>query len=60
FPAIGTGVGGLPVEEAAREMLRMVSSFLKAEAASVEKVAFVLFGEKDFQVFAAELENVGR
>lgn len=59
FPAIGTGVGGLAVEEAAREMLRAVSVFLKSEADGVEKVEFVLFGERDFQVFAAELENVG-
>ncbi len=59
FPARGTGVGGLAVEEAAGEMLRAVSGFMESEADNVEKVEFVLFGERDFQVFVAELENAG-
>lgn len=59
FPAIGTGVGGLPVDEAASRMLHAAASFLNSGKGSVRKVEFVLFQEKDLHTFAAVLENVG-
>lgn len=59
FPAIGTGVGGLPVEVAARSMFKAAVAFLNMDLGSVREIEFVLFEKKDFQSFQAVLENVG-
>ncbi|MEE9240872.1 MAG: macro domain-containing protein [bacterium] len=60
FPAIGTGVGGLPIDEAARRMLRAAAEHLKAGDCSLERIEFVLFGKADLQAFIVELENAER
>jgi len=54
FPALGTGVGGFPVEECARVMLDEILSF-PAEGASLEKVVFALFDETGYKAFEQEL-----
>ena len=59
FPAIGTGVGGLPIDVAADRMLHAAASFLSSEEGSVRNIDFVLFSGKDLQSFEAVLENVG-
>ncbi len=59
FPAIGTGVGGLPIDVAADRMLHATVSFLSSGEGSVRNIDFVLFSEKDLQSFEAVLENVG-
>jgi O-acetyl-ADP-ribose deacetylase len=51
FPALGTGVGGFPVGECARVMLRSVQAFSPA-ARSVRTIRFVLFGERSYRKFA--------
>ncbi len=54
FPALGTGVGGFPVEDAARIMIDAAKDFL-AGSKSVIQVGFVLFDKGSYQAFSAEL-----
>ncbi len=51
FPAIGTGVGGFPLEEAAGSMLTAVVDHAAAEADSPQTVHFVLFQQSIYQAF---------
>ncbi len=57
FPAIGTGVGGLGLDQSARRMLRSAAAYLRSEPGSIERIEFVMFAEDDCRAFAAELEN---
>lgn len=59
FPAIGTGVGGFPLEECARIMTENVTDYLKKEDTSIERVYFVLFDEPAFRVFEKTLSAKG-
>ncbi|MDD5189961.1 MAG: macro domain-containing protein [Dehalococcoidales bacterium] len=56
LPAFGTGVGRLPVEEAAQIMLQEVKKFARTPS-SLETVTFVLYREKEFHVFQEEWER---
>jgi O-acetyl-ADP-ribose deacetylase (regulator of RNase III) len=58
FPAIGTGVGGLPVAEAAQRMIGVAAEFLGAASGHLEKIEFVLFDDLNFQTFTNGVENV--
>jgi len=51
FPALGTGVGGFPLEECARIMLDAVAEHAKADTL-LERVEFVLFGQEAYGAFA--------
>jgi O-acetyl-ADP-ribose deacetylase (regulator of RNase III) len=55
FPAIGCGVGGFPVDRAARIMIDAVNQFA-AEKTSIEEVTFALFVQKDYDAFRSVLE----
>lgn len=56
LPALGTGVGGFPVEEAARIMLEATLATLRTTSPAVlEKVVFVLFTPDAHQAFEAAL-----
>ena len=50
FPAIGTGIGGFPVEECAEIMLREAAQHLKTET-SLKTIYFVLYDEASKKVF---------
>jgi O-acetyl-ADP-ribose deacetylase (regulator of RNase III) len=50
FPAIGTGVGGFPVEQCAEIMLRAVGDHIKMRT-SLEKIYFVLYDDATLQAF---------
>jgi len=50
FPSISTGAYGFPIEKAASIALREVRKFLE-ENDTIEEVIFVLFFEKDFQIY---------
>lgn len=50
FPAIGTGAGGLSVEESARVMLQTILDHVRATT-SLESVVFVLADESTRQTF---------
>ena len=56
FPALGTGVGGFPVEECARIMLGEVRRHL-VKRSGLERVVFVLFDERVYNVFRQELKR---
>jgi len=50
FPAISTGAYGYPLEEAAKIAIKTVLEYLGA-GSGIEKVIFVLFTERDRQVY---------
>jgi O-acetyl-ADP-ribose deacetylase (regulator of RNase III) len=54
FPSISTGAYGFPIEKAAPIALKEVRKFLE-ENDAVKEVIFVLFSEKDFQIY----QNLG-
>ncbi len=50
FPALGTGVGGFPLEECARIMLDAVRQQAPA-ATTLERVTFVLYDQRAYDAF---------
>jgi len=50
FPSISTGAYGFHIEEAAPIALREIKKFLE-ENDAIKEVIFVLFSEKDFQIY---------
>jgi O-acetyl-ADP-ribose deacetylase (regulator of RNase III) len=56
FPALGTGVGGFPLEEAARIAVRAVRDELQ-RSPSVEHVVFALRGAAAYEAFALALAH---
>lgn len=57
FPAISTGVYAYPVREAARIALKTVMDYL-GEHRDIERVRFVLFDQKMFDVFSEEMNKL--
>jgi O-acetyl-ADP-ribose deacetylase (regulator of RNase III) len=51
FPALGTGVGGFPLDECARIMLDAVEGHAAAGTTSLEQVLFVLYDASSYQAF---------
>jgi O-acetyl-ADP-ribose deacetylase (regulator of RNase III) len=58
FPALGTGVGGFPLDEAARITVETVREEL-AGSPQIEHVIFALRGSAAYQAFSAELHPAG-
>jgi len=58
FPSISTGVYGYPIKEASVLALETVMSCLKGET-FIERVEFVLFSLKDYNVYCSALKAVG-
>ena len=56
FPALGTGVGGFPLNECARIMIDEVRRY-SAGKTGLEKAVFVLFGQPAYQAFKQELDT---
>jgi O-acetyl-ADP-ribose deacetylase (regulator of RNase III) len=54
FPALGTGVGGFPLEEAAKIMVSTVRDEL-ANSPTIEHVIFALRGASAYHAFGVEL-----
>jgi len=54
LPALGTGVGGFPLAEAARIMIEEARKHLAGET-SVREITFALFGREAYDAFKAEL-----
>jgi O-acetyl-ADP-ribose deacetylase (regulator of RNase III) len=50
FPSISTGAYGYPTEEASRVAVEAVKDYLEKED-KIEKVTFVLFSERDFNIY---------
>ena len=57
FPSISTGAYGYPIEDASQTAIRTVKEFLEKDD-KLEKVVFVLFSEKDFQVYLKAAESI--
>lgn len=55
FPALGTGVGGFPVDECPRIMIDEVRRHLRKSR--LEKVIFALFDQRTHQAFKRELDR---
>lgn len=51
FPSISTGAYRFPIEKACPIALKTVKSFLEDNPGVLEKVIFVLFSEKDFEIY---------
>ncbi|NOY77136.1 MAG: macro domain-containing protein [Calditrichaeota bacterium] len=61
FPAIGTGVGGFPMDKAAEIMIDEARKFLKT-ARHLKRIVFVLFDDYSYRIFKDEMsraENAG-
>lgn len=59
FPALGTGKGGFPLQEAARVMFSAVKRFADEHPdTSLEKVAFCLYGKESYKVFEDTLKEI--
>jgi O-acetyl-ADP-ribose deacetylase (regulator of RNase III) len=58
FPAIGTGVGGFPLSEAARIMFKVAAAHLSGGSGSLQKIEFILFGQADYEAFKSVLEEI--
>ncbi len=56
FPALGTGVGGFPVDKCADLMIRTTAGFFR-DNKYLKEVYFALFRKKDFDLFALVLEK---
>ena len=56
FPALGTGVGGFPLNECARIMIGEVRRHSQGKT-GLEKVVFVLYDESAYQAFKRELDK---
>ena len=59
FPALGTGVGGFPLDEAARVTVETVRSELDSSP-TIEHVIFALRGAVAYEAFRVALEAAGR
>lgn len=55
FPALGTGVGGFPMDEAARIMISEARAHLDGDT-SVREITFALFGREACETFRTELD----
>lgn len=56
FPALGTGVGGFPLDECARIMIDEIRRH-SAGKTGLEKVVLVLFDQPAYQTFKQELDT---
>lgn len=56
FPALGTGVGGFPLDECARIMIDEIRRH-SAGKTGLEKVVLVLFDQPAYQLFKQELDT---
>ena len=56
FPALGTGVGGFPLDECARIMISEVRQY-SAKKTGLERVVFVLYDEPAYLAFKQELDT---
>jgi O-acetyl-ADP-ribose deacetylase (regulator of RNase III) len=59
FPALGSGVGGIPPAQSADAMLTTVVEHVKHGTSSLEKVLFVLYEEQAQKAFSEVLKRLG-
>lgn len=59
FPALGSGIGGVPAAQSADAMLSTVVEHVKRGNSSLEKVLFVLYEDQAQKVFSEVLKRLG-
>ncbi|HUI31892.1 MAG TPA: macro domain-containing protein [Candidatus Acidoferrales bacterium] len=59
FPALGTGVGGFPLSEAAKIMTKEAAVFLM-KAKHLEAITFVLYDHEAYESFSNEIQDLSR
>jgi O-acetyl-ADP-ribose deacetylase (regulator of RNase III) len=59
FPALGSGVGGIPAAQSADAMLTTVVEHVKRGTSSLEKVLFVLYEDQAQKAFSDVLKRLG-
>ena len=57
FPAIGTGVYGYPLKEAAEIAIREVKAHLAKPETNIQRVIFVLFSKQAYDAYAASINR---
>ena len=57
FPSISTGAYGYPIKEASHVALKTVKEFLEKED-KLEKVIFVLFSDRDFEIYLETAKSI--
>lgn len=58
FPALATGVGGFPMDECARLMIKAAKDYAQQHSQTpIELVCFVLFTSGDLNTFVREMER---
>lgn len=57
FPAISCGVYGYPIEDACKIAVDATYNFLKTNK-SMDKAIFILFSDRDYQVYEKYLESI--
>jgi len=58
FPALGSGVGGVPPAESAEAMLRTLAEHLKSGKSSLQKVQFILYQAEAQKAFTDTLKKL--
>lgn len=58
FPSISTGAYGYPIEDAAEIALKTVIDFIKTTNKGLNLVRFVLFSDRDFEVYKKTLKEL--
>ncbi len=56
FPALGTGVGGFPLDECAKIMISEVRQYLTRKT-GLKRVVFALYDEPAYQAFKQEIDT---
>jgi O-acetyl-ADP-ribose deacetylase (regulator of RNase III) len=59
FPALGSGVGGVPPAQSAQAMVSVLVEHLKGGKSSLQKVLFVLYQDEAHKAFADVLKRAG-
>jgi len=59
FPALGSGVGGVPPTQAAEAMVSTVVEHVRKGNTSLQKVVFVLYQDEAFKAFSDALRRLG-
>lgn len=59
FPALGSGIGGVPAAQSADAMLPTVVEHVKRGNTSLEKVLFVLYEDQAQKAFSEALKRLG-
>jgi O-acetyl-ADP-ribose deacetylase (regulator of RNase III) len=57
FPALGTGVGGFPIDKCADLMMSTTAGFFRNNK-YVKEVHFALFRKEDFEIFSFTLNKI--